>query len=102
LAIQSATALNAYLSAASSGPVDAGISSASTPDQGAVGQPAVARQELTPAQDAATQPAAEETDEAPGGTLAAIAASLPALYGRNARSVAAGAGTGARSISLLA
>ncbi|HTX13421.1 MAG TPA: hypothetical protein VME22_32690 [Solirubrobacteraceae bacterium] len=105
MAIQSATALNAYLTSVSSGQSDAGISSATTPDEGAVAQgsdTAASRQEQARSQDAAAQPASEELGEAPGGEPAAVAAALPALYGRNARSVMAGLGPGGGSISLLA
>ncbi len=98
MAIQSATALNAYLTSASSGAVDAGISSA-TSNQGTVaqGSPAsVSRQEQAGSREPVTEPAQEETDETP----ATIHAALPALYGRNARSVAGGMRAG--SISMMA
>jgi hypothetical protein len=98
LPIQSATALNAYLTSVSSGALDAGISSASS-DEGAVaqGSPAtVARQERAESHEPVTEPTQEETDE----TAATMQAAPPALYGRNARSVAGG--MRASSISLIA
>ena len=98
MAIQSATALNAYLTSVSSGAVDAGISSA-TSDEGTVaqGSPAsVSRQEQAGSREPVTEPAQEETDETP----ATMHAALPALYGRNARSVAGGMRAG--SISMIA
>lgn len=98
MAIQSATALNAYLTSVSSGVVDAGISSA-TSDEGTVaqGSPAsVSRQEQAGSREPVTQPAQEETDETP----ATMQAALPALYGRNARSVAGGSRAG--SVSMIA
>jgi hypothetical protein len=88
LAIQSATALNAYLTSVSSGGVDAGISSASS-DEGTVAQgspAAVARPAQAGSREALTEPSPEETDETP----TTMQAALPALYGRNARSVAGG------------
>jgi hypothetical protein len=98
LAIQSATALNAYLTSVSPGAVDAGVSSA-TSDEGTVaqGSPAsVSRQEQAGSREPATEPAQEDTDETP----ATMQAALPAVYGRNARSVAGG--MRASSISMIA
>jgi hypothetical protein len=98
LAIQSATALNAYLTSVSSGAVDAGISSASA-DGGAVtqrGPASVSREEQAGSREPVTGPAQEDTDEMP----ATMQAALPALYGRNARSVAGGMRAG--SVSMIA
>ncbi len=94
--IQSATALNACLTSVSSGAVDPGSSSATPPDQGTVEQAAVSRREQAGSREPVTEPAQEETEETPATTQAA----LPALYGRNAKSVAGGMRAG--SISMIA
>jgi hypothetical protein len=99
LAIQSATALNAYLTSVSSGAVDAGLSAPADADEGTVAQgssASTARQEQAAPREPLTEPTPEETDETP----ATMQAALPALYGRNARSVAGGMRGG--SISMIA
>jgi hypothetical protein len=98
MAIQSATALNAYLTSVSSGAIDAGISSASADERAvAQGSPAsVSRPEQPASCEPVTEPAQVETEETPATTHAA----LPALYGRNARSVAGG--VRASSVSMTA
>jgi hypothetical protein len=98
MAIQSATALNAYLTSVSSGAVDAGISSASSDERTvAQGNPAsVSRPEQAGPPEPVTEAAQDETYETPATKQAA----LPALYGRNARSVAGG--MRASSISMIA
>ena len=96
--IQSATALNAYLTSVSSRAVDAGLSSA-TSDEGTVaqGSPAsVSRPEQAGSREPVTEPAQEETGE----TTATTQVALPSLYGRNAKSVAGGMRTG--SVSMIA
>jgi hypothetical protein len=99
LPIQSATALNAYLTSVSAGALDAWTSSATAPDQSTVDQTAGSRpQPLVPA-DAVARAASEQTGETSADAPSGVETSLSALYGRNARSVMAG--TGARSISLL-
>jgi hypothetical protein len=100
VAIQSTSALNAYLNAASSAPVDAGVASPTTSDDGALAQRTTASgAEQAVPRDTVDQAAQEELDQTPD-VASSAAASLPALYGRNARSV--GGGMPARSISLLA
>jgi hypothetical protein len=98
LPIQSATALNAYLTSVSSGAVDAGVSSATSgEDTIAQGGPAsVSRPEQPGSREPASESPGEETEE----TSVTTQVGLPALYGRNARSVAGG--MHARSISLIA
>jgi hypothetical protein len=98
LPIQSATALNAYLTSVSSGAVDAGVSSATSDrDTVAEGGPAsVSRPEQAGSREPVTESPQEETEETP----ATMQVALPALYGRNAKSVAGGMRAG--SISMVA
>lgn len=103
MAIQSATALNAYLTADSSGAYGAGSSAPATTDGGS---PSRAEGGVTPEQivDAPVEDAPGE--EAPGegapgeGAPARGVSALPAMYARNARPVVARTQT--PSISLLA
>jgi hypothetical protein len=103
VAIQSATALNAYLNAAPAAPLDAGISAPQTsseegtPAQGSASDRLGTEQRSSSR--AVTEPGQDATDEAHDASSRAQAG-LPALYGRNARSVAGGMRAG--SISLIA
>jgi hypothetical protein len=103
VAIQSTSALNAYLTSASAAPLDAGIPTSATPDQGALAEGSSSAdlgKHPGVSTEAAAKPSEDEIDDSPAGAPSTLAASLPALYGRNARSVAARSVGG--SISLLA
>jgi hypothetical protein len=112
VAIQSASALNAYVTAASSAPVSAANTGAAdsaaeggtAPDAssaGLNGKPRLAQTAAPqPAQDQAASQAQGEADETTGEAPAGAQSKLSAMYGNNARSVAAGMPRA--SISLLA
>jgi hypothetical protein len=102
--IQSASALNAYLTAATPLQVNSEIAGSSTAAgegaqaQGRAGAGLSQEQSVSTAA-AVAKPAENETDEA-SGDASSTQASLPAMYGRNARSVVAGMAGG--SLSLFA
>ena len=101
MAIQSTSALNAYLTAASVPPANAGnAESATSAGEGTETQAGAGLgQNQLVSTAAVAGPAQSETGEAPEDSSTAEP-SLPALYGRNARSVFGGMRAG--SISLIA
>ena len=103
MAIQSTSALNAYLTTASTAPVSAGAAESTTSaDEGRQAQGGASAglsQEPGLSSASVATPAQGETDEASDAS-STVVPSLPALYGRNARSVAGGMRAG--SISLIA
>jgi hypothetical protein len=103
VAIQSTSALNAYLTTASTAPVSAGTPESTTSaDEGTQAQGSASAglsQEPGRSSVSVATLAQGDTDQAANAS-STVQPSLPALYGRNARSVAGGMRAG--SISLIA